>query len=331
MGLKALLLKTPIFWRIKKDDPLKYEVQSYSNTSFLNPLIYSKLNFYNTFSDSLETLIFISDEEVLVSERIIVFETNNESDENNDFIEFTQSFLSSARLVSKQFTISEILGISVFNETEIPQFTFPKSISTKMFLKKYYLDSSISFEQLPIIDTNILKPQIKIFSKLFLDAIQAFSESDYKKSLLYSAMSIETLASIKLDEIYENKKQESDSKIRITSFIVNATTRVNKDPIYEFLIERGKFSELLHEIPLYLINKSLLIENNTLFLKAKKIYQTRNNIAHTGEPQDISKVYGENRNDALEVLNCVLKIFSWFGEDNNFPLPTTKFIKINFE
>ena len=95
-----------------------------------------------------------------------------------------------------------------------------------------------------------------------------------------------------------------------------------KDPIYQYLI-KDDFGALLHERPLYLLNRSLLKDDQDVFRTAKELYRTRNKIVHraelSSEINDGSYITVD-KEGAKQALDCVLSVFRWFGVDSSYSL-----------
>ncbi len=197
-----------------------------------------------------------------------------------------------------------------------------------MSVPKYTLDTAVTWNDLTDADLDFLTSKSFVYEKLLLDAIHAYKDRDYRRSLLYTAISIETLAATKLDEAYELITHEGDPEkiLRLVSFSQKGGALITKDPVYQLLRSRSKFLELLHEIPLYLFGKSLLVDNKTLYQKATRLYSTRNKIAHLGEPHVGNQTtFAMTKEDALEAIECAINIFQWFGVSTHFPIPKLSF------
>ena len=337
MNIFSASLMGQIYWSVHKKDPVTQDLKSLPSWFFINPLIYPQIKLHHKISADV---ICIKDGAAIVETNGMILGTTidvkeiigiNDSDKSNitnyDAIPgYIEHFSASLRQFSKQVTIPIIFvhGSST-NLVKLPLLNFPQiEPSSKCFLQKYIWETSIIWDQLVNADENLLTKKIQVYEELLLDAIHAFKDKDYRRTLLYAAISIETIAATKLDETYKEIVQKGDNKIalRIVSFVPRGGTKVIKDPVYKFLFNKSRFAERLHEVPLYLMGRSILLENEPLYQKAIKLYKTRNDIAHLGESMvGEQSQYETNEKDALEAIECAIEIFKWFGERANFPLP----------
>lgn len=357
MKLIKVSFRNLIYWKIDRNCPVTYELKSLPSLLLINPLVYSKLLKRVGLQGAENTFLFVLGNEVVSETKSLIFAVISETLDinsipfkinphsvikadsisltNDDYIgtllAFVEKFAFSLRLVSKQVAISpQIVSSESIEINSLPYVSFPEvdSGTSLSFLKKFIWDTAVTWSQIIKADEELSNSTFQIYEKLFLDSIQAFEDYDFKRSLLYSAISAETFLTNKLDSIYESSILNSNSSLRIIAD--NSTgTIVYKDPIYEFLRSKSKFAEYLHEFPLYLIGKSLKFEDQALYQKLIKLYKTRNHIAHLGEPIEADvKVYEESYQNALEAITCTLSLFKWFGETNNFTVPTLEMIKV---
>ena len=150
-------------------------------------------------------------------------------------------------------------------------------------------------------------------SFLFLcDASAAFLNNDYVRTILYSAFAVESISLTVLDQTYdlERNREQSPTTLRIVKDGGSAELR---DPVFAFLRERGKFLNMLHELPLYLVGKSLLFENSSNYQTAAALYKTRNMLAHLAIVPDEDKYLTTDANGAEKALRCAVEIFGWWG------------------
>src|SRR6202007_2360917 len=103
-----------------------------------------------------------------------------------------------------------------------------------------------------------------------------------------------------------------------------------QDPIYKRLRKgRADFGALVHEASLYILHKSLLVEDEALYQKAKRLYETRNDLAHSGEvdEKEPNATYALDQNGSIAALRTAIGVFSWLGERADFPLPILDFVE----
>ena len=124
---------------------------------------------------------------------------------------------------------------------------------------------------------------------------------------------METYASTELDETFQAHLEGGplQSNMRIISVRVNDELAQKKDPVYFYIfqITRTEFRPLLHEAPLYVLGRSLLVESESLYQQAIRLYRTRNQIVHRGEildgPED---VFEFSRSDAIAGVQTALDV-----------------------
>jgi len=247
------------------------------------------------------------------------------------YFEYISRLLRNLRYVSKQFDLPKISDITYisFDETqdESMALSFPKTkANAKVFFPSYRVDTAATWQDFEAACSQLLEFIPPVYDSILLDAVAALFDGDYRQAILYSAMSVECLAAIKLDEVYKSAiaKDTADPTLRIASFKQARGKTIQKDPIYAYLsYEKKDFTRLLHEIPLYLLKRSLLLEDERLYQVAKKLYLTRNKIVHLGEAPDEGDAYFSlNRSGAVGALECAIEVFDWFGETRKYANPT---------
>ncbi len=173
--------------------------------------------------------------------------------------------------------------------------------------------------------------RVPIYDTIFLDAIGAHAAHDYRKSILYSAIALESATAMVLDEQYEDTvKTSSGTKWRMIEIPAGAAKTARKDPIWESLRRREDANSLLHEGALYILGRSLLVDDQQLFQLAQRLRATRNKIAHHGEtPEPQANQYlpldSEGSSDAL---NCVNAVFTWLGVGHDYKLYEHGFVSL---
>jgi hypothetical protein len=106
---------------------------------------------------------------------------------------------------------------------------------------------------------------------------------------------------------------------------------VAKDPVYEKLRNnRSDFRGLLHELSLYVLGRSLLIENENLYQDAMKLYAIRNKLAHIGDlPSDPSDQYIQlDSQGSLKSIKTAVQLLGWLGLRHDYVLPNFRFSRI---
>ena len=162
-----------------------------------------------------------------------------------------------------------------------------------------------------------------IHSDVLLDAVHAFAQNDFRKTILYAATAIESAASFILAKAYADAVSSAASHFRIVSI-----QGEERDPIWEHLSKGTSFRALLHERPLYLLRRSLLVEEKGIYDNARRLYASRNKYAHGAQPQE--NTLQLVRQDALLAIQCARAVLEWFGEDARYPA-REDFVTLNSE
>jgi hypothetical protein len=161
-----------------------------------------------------------------------------------------------------------------------------------------------------------------IHDSLLLDAICAWLSADYRKAILYAAIAVESLANLKLEEALDAATTGSAPGLRFVT-IPGSGGGTRKDPVYEALSQGVSFTRLLHERSLYLLNRSLMVDDPVLFSLALRLYGTRNKIAHRGEPSgQQSDILPVDLDGGRQALDCAIRVFAWYGEGQGYSLPS---------
>lgn len=337
-------------WLIGKDDPVSYDLLSLSDWTFINPLTYPQLYPSSTdepFNKELnqKTLLVLKDHALLETNTLMFLSTvHTDSDHFNSttFTDRLTSFSAHLRHTSKQ---AELTGGNLYssilimnrdfeeeqNLIEPPEPHFPSStpVTGHKYYRKYNLDTAIRWSHLKKADESLANNNLPVYSTLLLDAIHAAQQHDYRRAILYSAMSVESLAATKLDEKYKSFLDNGDPTAMIRIVTIHGDKK--EDPIYKIMLERNNFRQLLHERPLYLERRSLRMENEPLYQQAIKLYSTRNSIAHLGEltSEQEGKYFNLDWFGALFAIGCARDVFKWFGIVEEYFMPLDNMIDID--
>jgi hypothetical protein len=292
MNIVVVQLSSIIRWKCTEDSPISEEIQSNPFRTIVNPLVlHSLLHRQET---SFEKYIFrcgFKDAELVVFTDIIGIVV----DENLDLLEefdlmhnFIPQLLDALRCASGQayITSSSLRMMSIIQTPELPKLEFPsREFAEAGVMESYAWTSAILAEDIKktkeLLGANYL-PQ---YSIIFLDAVHAFLSGDFRKCIVYSAMSMEIVSASVLEKIYEERKSKEGTNandLRVMSVPRPNGQTAMTDPIFDRLNEIRDKKLRLHEIPLYLLHRSILVENETLYQNAIKVYKARDNIVHYG-------------------------------------------------
>lgn len=313
-------------FRIKKDSPQKIILKSFMNNYLINPLYYK--NIYG--GKKLKAIEF--HEDLFLEVGVLIFEIINYDDESSvhyDLGDFFPKFVSQVRWKSQQTSIDHYNPFFMA-ESESEFELLPVSIKRHYFensqLNSVLFNNLIQIDHLIEADDRIFNNfEIPVYEEILLDAKAGLVMNDYRKTITYSTIALESMLSAKIEEFYIDKKLNSQSSVKYRFRSKNSKGKnVVLDPIYRKLKSINSFSLLLNELPLYVMNKSLFYENENLYQSALKLYRTRNKIVHLGDiPQENEKNFLTiDKEGAQEAYKTVLEIFRWMGiEDFEFISP----------
>ena len=163
------------------------------------------------------------------------------------------------------------------------------------------------------------KPEDRVHVDVMLDALLADHERDFRRTILYCAIAVEVCAQGALQDAFETVLVEKSERHRVISRPKAGGGSESKDPIYDGLSRRdAPFKTLLHERPLYVQRRSLLQENEPLYQRAVKLYETRNKIMHLGTHDDDTKYLPISREGASAAIDTAIETLAWFGDDGPY-------------
>ena len=187
----------------------------------------------------------------------------------------------------------------------------------KMMVNRYLYSSAITEAHLCALDEPHSKTS-EAYEDLLLDAIEALSEHNFRSAILYAAFAAEAAASAALVTAYEAMMESRPSHIRVSSFAAGGGKVSTKDPVYEALKGRDEFKTLLHERPLYLLQRSLMSDDEGLYQSLAKLHRTRNTIVHSVRRTD---VFPLDEDMAIKCIESVRRLLAWFELPDGFILP----------
>lgn len=321
-----------ISWRIDRNDPPLFPLSNGSHWLLLNPLLYGSLphptrNHFEPFAPG--KYYGQTSEIVFATENDEVIKAYKSKGPGDDVL-LAERLRARLRHLTRQATIpaSEALAFSYFEMDRVPA-SPPLGLAAEGYtVQKYWFVTAVTSEHLRAaasLPLDFIPPTHEV---LLLDAIGAHRAGDHRKAVLYAAMSAEVAFGSVIDREYKRViASHTDTRFRIITLIQAGGKSIHKDPIYERLRGRSDFNVLMHELSLYVLGRSLLTENEVLYQSAKRLYLTRNKLAHLGElPEiDVNQLYTLDHEGALGALATTISLFAWLGERADFPLPEVAF------
>jgi hypothetical protein len=218
----------------------------------------------------------------------------------------------------------EIQALPSFTPVPMPQYG-PKSVS------KYWFGVAVTDDHIETLAQQAEEYQPEVYDALLLDAIAAHMTSDFRSSVLYAAMAMEVACGAVMDLQYAKIIAGChDHRYRTVRVPIAGGQVVVKDPIFERLREGTNFSIRLHELPLYTMGKSLLVEDQPLYMQARNLYTTRNKLVHSGVVEDSGStdLCPLDQQGSFKALETVKKVLIWLNVDSGISLPVIEFVPI---
>lgn len=329
-----------ISWRLCGDGPTFFPLPGTSDWSLVNPLLYPQLPIpsfeHNPVTPVALGKYFWVNSEIVFSSNDAQAIQDREPDKSQlkNLMPIVCDLLLRLRHASGQATLPRLESLLSSGETyidELPSlsvYSWPEGLSPSHF-QKYLWSTAITAER--ITAATALGPKFipSTHEALFLDAIVAFRGSDYRRAVLYATISAEVAFGTVIDETYDRVlAAQDDERFRVIAIAQAGGVIVRKDPIYERLRHRSDFNVLLHELSLYVLHRSLLAEDQTLYADAKRLYSTRNQLVHSGGlvENETNPPLRLDAGGAMTALETAAALFSWLKLKDDFPLPDGDFV-----
>jgi hypothetical protein len=300
-----------IRWNVTPADPIQIPLQSLPGWTLIHPLL-------KPVRSPRDKLVFaLADGCYHIHTSHINFRIPDNETNLERIGELVARFLGNLRIACRQANMdTEAIAISgVHADVPLDQPAYPIAGAMKgNLIGSYRVRTAVTAAK--IVETDGQADAMPIFHEILLDALEAIEASDFRKAILYGAIAMESLARTCLDIEYAKAlaSAQPPAHLNICRFPQAGGAIVTKDPVFVFLFESDSFGRLLHETPLYLTRRSLLIDNQDLYRGAIKLYKTRNRIGHgvayAADEQDLFEL---DRDGAYESLAVVISVANWFG------------------
>jgi hypothetical protein len=170
-----------------------------------------------------------------------------------------------------------------------------------------------------------------VYSTLLLDAVAGYLANEFRLSLLYAAMSMEVACGAVIDAQYQKIiAAQHHPAHRVVRIPTAGGQSVVKDPIFEKLKQSSSFAVKLHELPLYVIGRSILIDDQVLYNRARTLYNTRNELIHSGVVEDshVGDLLSLDQRGSFIALETTKQILAWLDADEGISLPIFEFASL---
>lgn len=324
MKIVHVRLANMVRWNISVSDPKSVNLRFLNGARLLNPLLFINED------PTLAVLPMKGGWHVIANG--LSFAVSDDIEPGLDFANEVLPFLNSLRHLTKQAAFStDVVGISTYRIGRLPKLEIPPRKSGKHFLfGAFRLKTALTLNALKSLAKQKSLPEFSLYDELFLDALYAHEKNDHRLTILQAAIAVESLARTKLDREYVRilDGQVHASHMNIVAFPIPGGEFKKKDPIYSLLIEGDQFSRLLHEMPLYLLRRSLMNENHALFTACLQLYRTRNRLSHgKAIVSSDNSLFQLNRDGSLQALQAAIGVYNWFGE-GGYQLPDLERVEL---
>lgn len=345
MLLARFQFRSPISWKFNVGDRYLFPLPEAKQWALLSPLLYSQLpaSSPEIHCDQIAPgkYFIMTHEVVLGTEDDQIIAEFKQSEAHGTIPlklpETIEKALVRLRHAGGQATIPNFSSLFMCTLTELD--TLPTHDSSAIpqsrhsMVQEYWWRTALTPEHIGATTSSSVNFSPPTHEVLFLDAVAAHREGDFRKTILYAAMSMEVVFGSVIDKTYENIiAAPQDQRFRVIERALAGGSSVVKDPVYERL-RRCDFSVLINELTLYTLARSLLVENESLYQQAKRLYSTRNKLAHSGvlDENESNETYALDNDGSMAALETASNLFAWLGERSDFPLPKSSFVTIRNE
>ena len=355
MDACVLIFGGSAHWKLALDSPLLYEIPSSPGVQLISPLLFDEVKSHMDLKlvRSREPMGGFIDGLSLLETDGVAFKIEDDfveryrprdiskfasffSQEEPPLIDTAMNLLRGLRYFSKQTGISTSDDDLNFWEwlvlDDLPTVKRREECGWSYALARSIVRTAITREHIEAACACVPGCSAPVYDGIFLDAVHAHKTHDYRASILYSAIALETAAAIMLDQYFETSIKPNEAKEwRMISRSIGSGKAVRKDPIWELLRKRDDANSLLHEGALYILGKSLLVENEALFQRVQCLRATRNKIVHEGEPPESSsnQYLPLDTNGSSDALDCVDAVLRWLGVGCDYGLHELGLIELS--
>lgn len=308
-----------IEWRLHETLPVSYGVEAFPGMSIRNPLHWT--DFENEFLSTMR--MGWLNNALLMSTRGLVLETESGSTDGGASLsafDNVSEVLRRLRHVSGQFLMPTMVvaATSELIAADTTPIGESRNEITNARVRNYMVPTAISGSHLQTVGHLPTDYDVPIHAEVLLDALQAHVEHDFRKALLCAAIAVESFARQRLQAAADENVRAAAPQHRTASFTGAGGSTTNKDPIAELLLQSDSFTKLLHEAPLYILGRSLLLDRPNTYRDMTRLYSTRNKIAHMGMPPNEEKYFAMTMADAKVALHAAISALEWFGGGGSF-------------
>ena len=309
-----IALESKIHFRINNDDPIEIRLKSFENNSLVNPMYTGDVN---------TTLVFEFKEDFLVETDYLLFKINHYKSDypQVEFGDYYPKLLRYLRWVTQNTKINyfETFRLGSVEEIQVKRIDVNRKLISSQLLNMNILGHLIRVKDIVTAD-QYLKDcyEIKMYEEILLDAKEGMISNDYRKTIMYCTIAVESALRYELEK---NHNLNINTDLGRRYIIVNYNTAKGihtKDEIYHMLKKKNSFDTLLHEMPLYVMNRSVKLEDKELYDSLKILYSTRNKLVHEGKVPVDKNYLTINVTGAILAYRFAIRAFNWLGI-NRYP------------
>jgi hypothetical protein len=310
MPLRVMHVIPPAVWAVGKDDPDCVRLSALPDWGLVNPQLY-----HPDFQPP-EVWPSESGDPVYVTNNLIYFRTP-EISRGNEIVE-AQSFFTWLRYHSGQPSLVRDIVVTLVPSDEQLHRSPAMTIKGKFLVAPHFRASAVRFTSVGDAPESG-SYDVPVYSELLLDAALAYEDRDFHKSILYSAIATEVMASKLVDCAFSAAQSKNDPRWCWVRAAGPHESDPPSDPIYDRLRKaaRRDFRTLLHELPMYALRRSLLLEDKRLYDALVTLHDTRNDLVHLGESGGRPKLE-VSRDGARRALTHAEAAFRWFGASGRY-------------
>lgn len=184
---------------------------------------------------------------------------------------------------------------------------------------RHYEFSAITFDLLSKSTKGLTGFDVPVYGEVLLDALEASFMSDDRKAILYAAISVEAMAATRVREIFDAALSAQSADLRVVNIPQNGGSVTSKDPVFDALESNAKrnFKMRLHEEPLYVMRRSMRLEQQALYDELLAVHKARNELAHGASPNSGAGVPLDHAG-ARRAIDSALQAFAWFGASGRY-------------
>jgi hypothetical protein len=295
-----------IYWRLREYGPTEVVVPFLPDWTLVVPTAHAP------FAGTTDVCVK-SGGEILIGREEIVMRSRRPRSRSDSPLEEAPRLLAALRYLSHQQTIPRTISAASFQD--ISPFSVEQAPAVpSIFTRDYFVRCAVTTDHLDALARLPADFSVLVHVDVLLDALEAHVEADFRKAILYAAIAIESHALYVLEKAHSDALSKRSAIHRVAEIPVGDGKTAIKDPIYDVLAGGENFGRLLHERPLYLMGRSLLLEDQGSYRRARALYATRNKLAHRGSTPEDENHLPISSEGARQGLDTAIEVFRWLGD-----------------